>query len=70
MITNQPNFTACKITPERGGRTAVGTFADLSVKVAGAQARIAATQGVTTIRIESGVVSVADAGGREFLRGA
>ena len=45
MITNQPDFTACKITPERGGRTAVGTFADLSVIVAGAQARIAATTG-------------------------
>ena len=45
MITNQPDFTACKITPERGGRTAVGTFADLSVIVAGAQARIASTTG-------------------------
>ena len=45
MITNQPDFTACKITPERGGRTAVDTFADLSVIVSGAQARIAATTG-------------------------
>ena len=45
MITNQPDFTACKITPEWGGRTPVDTFAGLSVIVAGAPARIAATTG-------------------------